>query len=94
VRGSLTGPDQVAILLEAARPAELADVISDAYGFTPRERVVTTLVARGLSTVEIARRLQVSTYTVQDHLKAIFDKSGTGSRGRLVSRLFLDQAAP
>jgi hypothetical protein len=27
---------------------------------------------------------------VQDHLKTIFDKSGTGSRGELVSRLFFD----
>jgi DNA-binding CsgD family transcriptional regulator len=94
VRGSLTGPDQAAILLEAPRPAEQAAVISDAYGFTRRERVATTLVARGLSTTEIARRLHVSTYTVQDHLDAIFDKSGTSSRGQLVSRLFLDQAAP
>jgi hypothetical protein len=31
---------------------------------------------------------------VQDHLKAIFDKSGTSSRGQLVSRLFLDHDGP
>jgi DNA-binding NarL/FixJ family response regulator len=90
VRGSLVGPDQVAILLEPARPADLAEVITETYGFTPRERLVTQLVARGLSTTQIARRLHVSAYTVQDHLKAIFDKSGTSSRGQLVSRLFLD----
>jgi DNA-binding NarL/FixJ family response regulator len=74
VRGSLVGPDQVAILLEPARPADLAKVITETYGFTPRERLVTQLVARGLSTAEIARRLHVSAYTVQDHLRAIFDK--------------------
>ena len=45
VRGSLSGPDQVVVLLEAARPAELAEVITDAYGFTERERMITTLVA-------------------------------------------------
>ena len=38
VRGSLVGPDRVAVLLEAARPAELAAAIADAYGFTGRER--------------------------------------------------------
>jgi DNA-binding CsgD family transcriptional regulator len=94
IRGSLAGPDQVVVLLEAARPAELAEVITDAYGFTERERTITTLVARGLSTTEIAGRLHLSGYTVQDHLKAIFDKSGTSSRGQLVSRLFLDHDGP
>jgi DNA-binding CsgD family transcriptional regulator len=94
VRGSLAGPEQVVVLLEAARPVELAQVITDAYGFTERERTITTLVARGLSTTEIAGRLHLSAYTVQDHLKAIFDKSGTSSRGQLVSRLFLDHDGP
>ena len=53
VRGSLLGdgPDaQVAVLLETARPAELAPLIADAYGLTDRERRVTELVAQGHST--------------------------------------------
>jgi DNA-binding CsgD family transcriptional regulator len=97
VRGSLLGDgpgSQVAILLEAARPPELAPLIADAYGFTERERLVTELVARGFPTSEIAARLHLSAYTVQDHLKSIFEKSGTGSRGDLVARLFFDHYAP
>ena len=94
VRGSLVGPDRVAVLLEAARPAELAAAIADTYGFTERERVVTELVAHGLTTAEIADRLHLSAYTVQDHLKAIFEKSGTGSRGELVARLYFAHYAP
>ena len=94
VRGSLVGPDRVAVLLEAARPAELAAAIADTYGFTERERVVTELVAHGLTTAEIADRLHLSAYTVQDHLKAIFEKSGTGTRGELVARLYFAHYAP
>lgn len=96
VRGSLLvdGPEpQVAVMLEVARPAEMAPLMVDAYGFTDSERRVTELVAQGLSTKQIAGRLHVSAYTVQDHLKSIFAKSGTGSRGDLTARLFLDHHA-
>ena len=94
VRGSLAAEDRVAVLIETARPAELATAIADTYGFTERERAVTAQVARGLSTAEIAEQLHLSAYTVQDHLKAIFDKSGTNTRGALVARLFLDHHLP
>ncbi len=96
VRGSLLGDDPaapVAVLLEPARAPELAPLIVEHYGFTTRERRITELVARGLSTHEVAARLHLSAYTVQDHLKAIFTKSGTGSRGELVARLFVDHHA-
>ena len=94
VRGSTVDDGRVAVLLEAARPAELASAIVEVYGFTERERMITELVARGLSTGAIADRLHLSAYTVQDHLKAIFDKSGTRTRGELVARLFFDQQVP
>ena len=90
VRGSPVSPDRVAVLLEAARPAELASAIADACGLTDRERAVAELVARGISTNAIGNRLHLSAYTVQDHLKAIFEKTGTCSRGELVARLFFD----
>jgi DNA-binding CsgD family transcriptional regulator len=96
VRGSLMGegPDApVAIIFETARPTELAPLIAGAYGLTDSERRVTELVAQGLSTQQIASRLRVSTYTVQDHLKSTFAKSGARSRGDLVATLFFDHYA-
>ena len=82
---------RTAVTLEPARAPELAELIADAYGLTARERRVTELVAQGLSTAAIAARLHLSTYTVQDHLKAIFEKLDVSSRGELVARLFLDR---
>lgn len=97
VRASLLGDDAdtapVAVTLEAPRAPEIAPVIAAAYGLTTRERRVTELVARGHPTTQIARRLHLSTYTVQDHLKSIFDKTGASSRGDLVARLYVDHYA-
>jgi DNA-binding NarL/FixJ family response regulator len=50
------------------------------------------LVAEGLPNAAIAARLYLSTYTVQDHLKAIFEKLDVSNRGQLVARLFLDRS--
>jgi DNA-binding CsgD family transcriptional regulator/GAF domain-containing protein len=94
VRGSVVGDGRISVLLEAARPAELAIAIGDTYALTERERDITALVARGMTTNEIADRLHLSAYTIQDHLKAIFDKTGASTRGELVARLFLDHHLP
>jgi len=97
VRGSVLGDGpgaQVAVVIEPARPHELAPLVADAYRLTERERAVTRLVARGLSTEAIAARLYLSSWTVQDHLKAIFEKVGVATRGELVARVYFQQRAP
>jgi DNA-binding NarL/FixJ family response regulator len=81
---------RTAVTLTPAGAPELAELIADAYGLTARERRVTELVAQGLPSAAIAARLHLSSYTVQDHLKAIFEKLDVSSRGQLVARLFLD----
>jgi DNA-binding CsgD family transcriptional regulator len=58
------------------------------YGLTPREQEVTALVFKGLSTEDISAQLCISTLTVQQHLKAIFDKVGVRSRRDLVAQIF------
>jgi DNA-binding CsgD family transcriptional regulator len=83
-----------AIIIEPARSVELAELIVLAYGFTPRERQVTRLVILGLSTTEIAQRLHLSPFTVQDYLKSIFDKVGVRTRRELVATVFRDHYWP
>lgn len=85
---------QVAVIISAAREPEVAATIAQAYGLSGREQDVTRLVLHGHSTVEMAESLHLSAYTVQDHLKAIFEKVGVRSRRELVAQLFLQQCAP
>ena len=81
-------------MMEPAPPHELAPLVADAYGLSDREREVTELVALGLPTDAVAARLHLSPWTVQDHLKAIFEKVGVATRGELVARVFFNQQSP
>ena len=86
--GSLEG--RTGVIIRPASAHDIAPLILDAYGLSERERQVTRLCLTGLPTSEIAVALNISPYTVQDHLKSIFDKTGTRSRGELVGRIFLE----
>jgi DNA-binding CsgD family transcriptional regulator len=80
----------VAIVIEGAKSAEVAPIIIDAYSLTPREREVLSAIARGASTSEIAADLYLSSHTVRDYIKTVFEKLGVSSRGELVARLFAE----
>jgi DNA-binding CsgD family transcriptional regulator len=94
LKGSVRATDGRWLVVRGVGTRRLTSLIADAHGLTERERRVTELVAKGPSTNEIGQRLYLSAYTVQDHLKSIFDKTGAGSRGELVARLFFDHYEP
>jgi DNA-binding NarL/FixJ family response regulator len=81
-------PADIAVIIQEARPAEIAPLILRAHGLSPREARVTSLIFQGLSTKEIAAETHLSPYTVQDHLKVIFAKTGVRSRRELVATIF------
>lgn len=85
---------RVAVIVEPAHPARIASLLMAAYGLTGREQDVTRLVLQGNSTVEIAGLLAVTTQTVQQHLKSIFDKTGVRSRRELVGKVFFAHYEP
>ena len=90
----LEGEDRVAVTISSGVEPGLADVIARAHGLSSRERQVTSLTLQGLSTREMAASLSVSPYTVQDHLKSIFDKVGVRSRRELAAQLFVVDVVP
>jgi DNA-binding NarL/FixJ family response regulator len=65
-------------------------ILLERYGLTPRETEVVPLLARGLSTTQIAAEMCISRHTVGDYIKLIFEKCGATSRGELVAKLFTE----
>jgi DNA-binding CsgD family transcriptional regulator len=93
----LSGPGaqgHIAVIFELARPAEVAPLIVQAYDLSKRESEIMQLVVRGHSTAEISAEFHISSNTVQDHLKAIFEKVGVRSRRELVGQLLAQHYQP
>ena len=85
----LKGPagDQIAVILDTANAAQLSSLVLAAHGLTAAQSRVAALVLQGRSTRHIVNELHISSNTVQEHLKAVFDKFGIGSRRELVAAL-------
>ncbi|GKU78160.1 helix-turn-helix transcriptional regulator [Paenibacillus sp. L3-i20] len=84
----LVGENCIVLSFEIAKPSDILPLIAKAYDLTPRETDIAEQIFRGCSTKEIASTLHISAYTVQDHLKSIFDKTNVNSRRELVWQLF------
>ncbi|MDP8931129.1 MAG: helix-turn-helix transcriptional regulator [Actinomycetota bacterium] len=87
---STNGNSRVTVIIQPAQPDRIALVLMSIYGLTGREQEVTQVVLRGGSTTELAKALGVSPYTVQQHLKSIFEKTDVNSRGELVAKIYFD----
>jgi DNA-binding CsgD family transcriptional regulator len=86
-----SGSAPVVITLTSATPAERSSFLLAAYGLTPAQQRVANLVLQGRTTRQIMAELHISAHTVQDHLKAVFDKTGVRSRRDLVNLLMRSQ---
>ena len=76
----------IAVTVEPASAPERLDLFARAHALSRRESELLTALSRGSDTRRLAAELFVSENTVQDHLKSIFEKTGTKTRGALLAR--------
>lgn len=94
LRQSNTAESKIALVIEPVQSADLAPLIIKAYQLGRREQQITRMVASGLSTAEIAARLCLSTHTVRDYLKQVFEKVEVSTRSGLIAKIFADHYRP
>jgi DNA-binding NarL/FixJ family response regulator len=93
-------PDLIGEALEGGRPVsrevaahllDIDDAVTEASGIeklTPREREVTTLIARGYTYRETANRLEMAVKTLESHISNIFRKLEVATRGELTNLFY------
>lgn len=79
------GGRTIAVSIEETPAAGRMDLFARSHALSARERQLLEFLARNADTTEIAGSMGISEYTVQDHLKSIFGKTGLGSRSALIT---------
>jgi len=82
-----TGSGQRLIVTTSTAEARVPGDDRGRCGLTAREGEVARLVCAGSSNAEIARTLGIAVRTVENHLRAIYEKVGVRSRTQLAARL-------
>jgi len=76
---------RIVVSVAPAPANHVVELLACRYGLTGREREIVDLIARGLDTRAVTQALSISRYTLQDHLKSIFRKTGVHTRLKLVA---------
>jgi DNA-binding CsgD family transcriptional regulator len=87
-------PGKIVVTLEEASAHDRLEIFARACGLTSRERDLVDGLAAGGNTRSIAKAMAVTENTVQDHLKAVFVKTGTHDRGTVLARALGTRTSP
>jgi DNA-binding CsgD family transcriptional regulator len=80
----------IAVIIDPEQPGASSlskPAVRDALGLTAREAEIAALLTEGLSLSEVASRLHLQIGTARNHLKSIFEKTGTSRQGELIALL-------
>ncbi len=84
----------LALLIERSRRLTVDTFqLAEQFHLTRRERETTEYLIQGLTSKEIAMRMNISPNTVKAFLRLIMVKTGTTTRSGIISRIFRRQAA-
>lgn len=75
----------IAVTIQECMPSARLGMFVRCHALSPRERQAVALAAAGLGNTAIAERMSVAPYTVQDHFKSVFAKTGTHTRGAVLA---------
>jgi DNA-binding CsgD family transcriptional regulator len=76
----------IAVTIDESSAAERLSLFARCTGLSAREAELLAHLATGADTRDVATQMFLSAHTVQDHLKSVFDKTGTRSRRTLLAR--------
>jgi DNA-binding CsgD family transcriptional regulator len=82
---SAAGPVGVTVVIQPANVRQVLPAFAAWSGLSHRESEVLGLVADGLAAKQIARRLDLSVLTVNDHLRSTYRKTGVTGRDELLA---------
>jgi len=84
----------VAVLIERAHQVSFqVSLIAERFQLTPREEETVSLLLGGLTSKEIAQRMQISPNTVKSFLRLVMIKMGVSSRPGIMGKIFKTQIA-
>jgi DNA-binding CsgD family transcriptional regulator len=79
--------ERMGVVLQPATTDQLLPALAAWYELSPRQLDVLRLLVQAHPIKQIARRLQLSPHTVEDHLKTLYRKTGTNSHQELIAAL-------
>src|SRR4051812_14594661 len=88
------GARRVAVIVEPSQPARISPLLMAAYGLGERGQDGARQVLTGAPRAAVARALAISPHTVQQPLKAVFEKTGVRTRPELVAKVFFAHYEP
>ncbi len=78
----------IGVRVDRARTSNSLTGIAARYHISPRETQVLALLLDGYPLDDIAKRLFITSSTVQDHIKSMLDKTASHNRSELIARVF------
>jgi DNA-binding CsgD family transcriptional regulator len=84
----------IGVRIDRFQPPNSLTGAASRFHISPREVQVLALLLDGNHLDQIAARLHITSSTVQDHIKSMLDKTGSGNRSELIARVLGWESTP